>query len=511
MRVLMLGWEFPPHISGGLGTACQGMTQGLAHQGVEVLFVIPRAMGDEDKRSAQVLGCNEVPIARFRRPSKAARGAVDGRRTSQGVHADGTTVVEKVVTRKAGAKGSKTIAPDVPVETLLELLEIDSPLRPYLDAEIYEKVVTELKSTSKTQEAASEQPSEETRISSETMEAVRELRALLQPDLASSVDAASPSTPQGAQYLSFSGQYGPDLFAEVARYAIVVGEIARREKFDVIHAHDWMTFPAGIVASRISKKPLVCHVHACEYDRSGENIDTRIRGLEQLGVDYADRIVPVSHYTASVLRRRYGAPSDKLRVVHNAVTHNEQIEEIRWQKNIEEPIVLFLGRVTFQKGPDYFIEAAARVLKVEPNVKFVMSGSGDMLPRMIERAARLGIARSIHFTGFLRGPDVERMYAMADLYVMPSVSEPFGISPLEAMALDVPVIVSRQSGVSEILKSALKVDFWDVDDLANKILGLLRYPALSEQLSEEGRDEVRRIRWEASGQALKQVYAELVP
>src|SRR5678816_2404765 len=177
------------------------------------------------------------------------------------------------------------------------------------------------------------------------------------------------------------------------------------------------------------------------------------------------------------LHTRYRVDRTRLRVVHNAVTHKEQVAVTHAEKTIPEPVVLFLGRVTFQKGPDYFLEAAARVVRIEPAVKFVISGSGDMLPRMIERAARLGLARHVHFTGFLRGDDVERMYALADIYVMPSVSEPFGISPLEAMALDVPVIVSRQSGVSEVLVSALKVDFWDVQEIANKILGLLRYPA----------------------------------
>ncbi|HUR29101.1 MAG TPA: glycosyltransferase family 4 protein, partial [Planctomycetota bacterium] len=214
--------------------------------------------------------------------------------------------------------------------------------------------------------------------------------------------------------------------------------------------------------------------------------------------------------TAKMLRTRYRVDRSRLRVVHNAVTHKEQAAVVHAEKAIPEPIVLFLGRVTFQKGPDYFLEAAARVVRIEPKVKFVISGSGDMLPRMIERAARLGLARHVHFTGFLRGTDVERMYALADIYVMPSVSEPFGISPLEAMALDVPVIVSRQSGVAEVLTNALKVDFWDVQEMANKIIALLRYPALGDQLSNEGREEVRRLRWDERARAVIEVYKEVV-
>jgi glycosyltransferase involved in cell wall biosynthesis len=192
------------------------------------------------------------------------------------------------------------------------------------------------------------------------------------------------------------------------------------------------------------------------------------------------------------------------------VTQREQVDSFRGTKRIDEPIVLFLGRVTFQKGPDYFLEAAQRVVASEPKVKFVVVGEGDMLPKMVERAARMGLARHVHFTGFLRGADVERIYAMADIYVMPSVSEPFGISPLEAMALDVPVIVSRQSGVSEVLRNALKVDFWDVREMANKILALLRYPALREHLTAQGRDEVRAMRWEARGQRVREIYREVL-
>jgi glycosyltransferase involved in cell wall biosynthesis len=323
--------------------------------------------------------------------------------------------------------------------------------------------------------------------------------------------ARSPAAdPEAARRLGpFAGGYGPALFDEVARYAQAVVEATRTRHFDIIHGHDWMTFPAGIAVARATGRPFVAQVHASEYDRSGDHPDLRVRDIEQMGIAHADRVVTVSHYTASVLRARYVVDREKLRVVHNAVSQEES-RRGRWQKTIPEPVVLFLGRVTFQKGPDYFLEAARKVVERRPDVKFVMSGSGDMLPRMIEHAARLGIARNVHFTGFLRGRDVERMYALADLYVMPSVSEPFGITPLEAMALDVPVIVSRQSGVSEILRHALKVDFWDVEDLANKILAVLNRPVLRQVLRDEGRAEVRRLRWEASGARLRRIYEELL-
>jgi glycosyltransferase involved in cell wall biosynthesis len=310
--------------------------------------------------------------------------------------------------------------------------------------------------------------------------------------------------------LEFSGVYGPDLMQEVARYALAVEQIAKQRDFDVIHAHDWMSWPAGLAAARASKKPLVIHVHATEHDRSGDRPNTAVQEIEQLGLDGADRVVCVSHYTKRQLLQHYRLDESKVRIVHNALTQKEQADRVKVEKRIDAPIVLFLGRVTFQKGPEYFLEAASRVVRVRPDVKFVIAGSGDMLNSTIERVARMGLARNVHFTGFLTGEDVERMYAMADVYVMPSVSEPFGIAPLEAMALDTPVILSRQSGVSEVLHSALKVDFWDVADIANKILAVLTYPALTAELRDEGREEVRAMRWERPAALVRDAYRELV-
>ena len=310
----------------------------------------------------------------------------------------------------------------------------------------------------------------------------------------------------------FTGAYGPGLFEEVARFAMAVCEIAKRNDVDLIHAHDWMTYPAGVAAAQLLGVPLVCHLHASEYDRTGDQPDGRVLALEKMGIESCDRLICVSHYTARVAMTRYGADAKRIRVVHNAVTQKEQRSE--WHQEIpldgKGPLVLFLGRITFQKGPDYFVEAASKVIKLRPDVRFVISGSGDMLQDIILRSARQGLMNNMFFTGFLRGADVERMYSMADLYVMPSVSEPFGITPLEAMALDVPVVVSRQSGVSEVLVNALKVDFWDTDELANQILAAISYPALRSQLVDNGRDEVRRMRWELRGELLRDHYAELV-
>jgi glycogen synthase len=480
VKVLMFGWEFPPHISGGLGTACHGLTRGLAHHGVAVTFVVPCAFGDEDMRWASVVGANDVTVLR------------ETRVTREVVRATGS----EARTERRVVRGGSTEIVDEPwskIRSLVQTLAIESPLTPYLTELEYLERVEKLEESGSTRRA-------------EALAALEQVLAI------PATDGASEEIVQRllrSGKLPFSGGYGPTLMAEVARFAFVAAQVARQGAFDVVHCHDWMTLPAGLAASRASGKPLVFHVHACEYDRSGEHVNGRVRDIEQLGLDSADLVVCVSHYTAGVLGKRYKVDPAKIRVVHNAVTHKQQVDLLHVEKTIPEPIVLFLGRVTFQKGPDYFLAAAARVVKLEPRVKFVMSGSGDMLPVMIERAAKLGLARHVHFTGFLKGEDVERMYAMADIFVMPSVSEPFGITPLEAMALDTPVIVSRQSGVSEVLRNALKVDFWDVDDIANKILALLRYPALVDQLTAEGRDEIRMLRWEHPAASLLAVYREL--
>ena len=302
--------------------------------------------------------------------------------------------------------------------------------------------------------------------------------------------------------------YGPGLFEAVAAHAVEARELARTEGHDVIHAHDWTSVPAGIAAREESGKPLVWHVHSCEHDRSPSGADARIAAIEQQGLDEADLVVCVSHYTAGVLRQRFRVDPSKLRVVHNGVEPRARPESSA--KPFPEPLVLFLGRVTAQKGPDTFLHAAARVVRELPRVKFVMSGSGDLLPATIESCAELGLARHVHFTGFLGALEVERIFAMADLYVMPSVSEPFGIAPLEALAQGTPVIVSRQSGVSEVLKSARCVDHWDVHGMARCIVELLRAPARRRALAKNGKRELERLSWEAAAARLEDVYMELV-
>ncbi len=425
MKVLMFGWEFPPHIAGGLGTACYGMTKGLAENGVEVLFVMPSAYGDEDQSSVKIINASDVSC---------------------------NVAIEDI---------------DEFFETV-KFLRIGSNMVPYLSPEEFEETVEEEKERQK-----------------------KEFRIQF-----------------GSKY-RFSGKYGKNLMEEVARYAAVGAEVAMENDFDVIHAHDWLTYLAGVAAKNVSGKPLVIHVHATEFDRSGENINTEVYRIEKAGMEAADRVITVSDLTRNIVINKYGINPGKVVTVHNAVDF-EGRGEVDMPRSVKEKVVTFLGRITFQKGPEYFIEAAALVLKKCDNVRFVMAGSGDMFNRCVRHVAKLGIADRFHFTGFLRGADVYKMFALSDVYVMPSVSEPFGISPLEAMKTNVPAIISKQSGVAEVLKYAIKVDFWDINAMADAIYALVNYPAISAMAARCGKDEVNALKWTAAAARIKKVYEEVI-
>jgi glycosyltransferase involved in cell wall biosynthesis len=422
MKVLMFGWEFPPHITGGLGTACFGLTKGLARHGVEVIFVVPKAYGDENQESLRLLNASEVSID-FR--------------------------------QRMYQEFWKQIT----------YLEVSSNLLPYVD------------------------PEEFTKESSEN-----------------ALAGSSESQSVFSRNYEFTGRYGINLMEEVSRYALVAAAIASKNNFDVIHAHDWLTYSAGIAAKKVSGKPLVVHMHATEFDRSGEHINQNVYDIERKGMEAADRVITVSNYTRDIVIHRYGINPAKVFTVHNAVEPSDNAELQNARKHVKEKVVTFLGRVTFQKGPDYFVEAAYKILQKDRNVRFVMAGSGDMLNKIIKRVAELRISTHFHFTGFLKGEEVDRMFALSDVYVMPSVSEPFGISPLEAMRSNVPVVISKQSGVSEVLKYALKVNFWDIDDMADAIYGLLHYDALSRMFRKYGHAEVDSLKWENAAMHVKNVY-----
>ena len=307
--------------------------------------------------------------------------------------------------------------------------------------------------------------------------------------------------------------YASTLMQEVRRYARIAKTIAQEESFDIIHAHDWLSFEAGIVAKQISGKPLIVHVHATEFDRcAGDHINQEVYDIELRGMNEADRIVAVSQWTKNVIVSRYGISPDKVSVVHNGVDETDFIRpqtmphEILSLKSAGNKIVLFVGRITIQKGPDYFVKMARTVLEHYKDVYFVVSGSGDMERQMIEQVATSGMSDRFIFTGFLRGEELNQIYAAADLYVMPSVSEPFGLTPLEANLSGAPALVSKQTGSGEIMTHTLKCDFWDTDEMANQVISVLQHPELYRALKENSFSQARTNSWQKAAQKLIGVY-----
>ena len=414
----MFGWEFPPHILGGLGTASYGLTRGMALQpDMDITFVIPKPWGDEDQSFLKIVGACNTPI----------------------VWRD---VDYNYVKNRLGEKMSP---------------EEYYKLRDTIYADFSYRGVNDL------------------------------------------------------GCIEFSGRYPDNLLEEINNYSIVAGVIARAESFDVIHAHDWLTYPAGIHAKQISGKPMVIHVHATDYDRSRGNVNPEVYAIEKNGMDFADHIITVSNLTRNTVIEKYHQDPSKVTTVHNAVEPlSQDIVSIQDKRGVKDKVVTFLGRITMQKGPEYFVEAAAKVLEKADNVRFVMAGSGDMMDQMIRLAASRNISDRFHFTGFMKGKQVYEVLKSSDVYVMPSVSEPFGISPLEAMQCGVPSIISKQSGCAEILDYAVKVDYWDIEAMADAIYGIITYPAMYQFLKEEGKREVDNIKWEYAGQKVRRIYDQVM-
>jgi glycosyltransferase involved in cell wall biosynthesis len=313
----------------------------------------------------------------------------------------------------------------------------------------------------------------------------------------------------GRGCIEFSGRYPDNLLEEIGNYEAVAAELARSEDFDIIHSHDWLTYPAGVTAKRISGKPLVIHVHATDFDRSRGNVNPTVYAIERRGMDEADHIMCVSNLTRQTVIDKYGQSPDKVTTVHNAVEPLADAESFVKHKR-QDKLVTFLGRITMQKGPEYFVEAAALVLRKTSGVRFVMAGSGDKMAEMVDLAARRGIADKFHFPGFMRGRQVQELLADSDVYIMPSVSEPFGISPLEAMQVGCPTIISYQSGCAEILQHAIKTDYWDIEAMADAIYAIVKYPALYHSLSVLGKEEVNNIRWYDAGLKVRAVYDKVL-
>jgi len=304
--------------------------------------------------------------------------------------------------------------------------------------------------------------------------------------------------------------YGSNIFDEVYRYAAKSATYAGKVRHDIIHTHDWLTAEAGIQAKLISGQPHIMHVHATEFDRSGDSTNQQVYDMEKRGMEHADRVIAVSEFTKRNIIKHYGIAEWKIDVVHNAVDKEVKAYQRKHFIGHEDKVVLFLGRMTMQKGPDYFLKMARRVLDKMNHVKFVMAGDGDMMEQIIHMALGLGIERNVLFTGFLKGKEIAQAYGAADLYVMPSVSEPFGIAPLEAISHGTPVLISKQSGVSEVIKSALRVDFWDIEEMASKVIAALQYPALSDTLREHSAKELNKMSWQKQAGEIVKTYHKAI-
>lgn len=416
MKALMFGWEFPPHILGGLGTASYGLTRGMAEQGdMQITFVIPKIWGDEDQSFLKIIGACNIPIVWKDNDYDYVRHRMEGKMSPEEYYH-------------------------------------------YRDGIRYD------------------------------------FRRIGTDDLGC---------------VNFSGRYPDNLLEEIGNYEAVASVLANSLEFDVIHSHDWLTYPAGVFAKHISNKPLVIHVHATDFDRSRGNVNPTVYAIEKRGMDEADHIICVSNLTRNTVIEKYYQDPAKVSTVHNAVEPLPDADSFH-KPSRPDKIVTFLGRITMQKGPEYFVEAAARVLQKTRHVRFVMAGSGDMMEKMIDLVAQRGIADRFHFTGFLRGRQVQEMLAESDVYVMPSVSEPFGISPLEAMQVGTPTIISKQSGCAEILTHAIKIDYWDIDAMADAIYAIVQYPMMYQSLHREGQAEVNTIRWYDAGLKVRKIYEQVI-
>lgn len=426
MKVLMFGWEFPPHISGGLGTACYGITKALsANPSIGLTFVVPRAWGDEPGGNVEIIGANKVNLA------------------------------------ESNIRTERFKAP-------FTCLSVRSAMVPYVDPEQFkQKTIT------------------------------NEGEALAR-------------TADVRESVKFSGGYTPDLMTEIHNFSVVAEYLAGKENYDVIHAHDWLTFPAGILAKQKTGKPLVVHVHATDYDRSGGRANPEVYAVEKAGMDAADTILTVSDHTREMVCKNYHIDPSKVITVHNGVEPFPDLKLRYTPGGNRKKIVTFLGRITIQKGPRYFVETAQKVLSRLRNVEFVMAGSGDLTLSMMDMVRQMGLVRHFSFPGFLKGGQVTQMFCRSDIFIMPSVSEPFGICPLEAMSCHVPVIISRQSGVSEVIRHAVKVDYWDTDAMADAVFSLIKRPALRRLLGNKGAAEVKKIGWESAAEKIAKVYSQFL-
>ncbi len=426
LRVLELGWEFPPLINGGLGVACLGLSRALAKH-VDLTVVVPRSDPDADYEGFSLKGLNAVTVEDLE--------TVEGRYR---------------------------------YESFAQVRKVPVFLNPYETGETWQEMIEEV-------------PGAEARFS-ETKR--RHLEAFSIGDL-----------------------YGPDLGNKVVEFSKVAAKLAMQEEFDVVHAHDWMTFLAGVEVKKATGKPLVVHLHASQYDRAGADARGWIYDIEKYGMEQADRVIPVSRYTGDVVVGHYGIDPKKVKPVHNGA---DPVDAFVTKKKFPEKLVLFLGRLTAQKGPEFFLEIASKVLERNRDVRFVVAGTGEKLRPLIETGAFRGLGGHFHFTGFLNKEKVNDLLSMTDVYCMPSVSEPFGLSALEAAQFGIPAVISKQSGVAEVLKGALVADFWDVEMMARHINDLLTDEEKRREVVEQAKQDIAASTWDAAAAKVLEIYREVV-
>ncbi len=415
MKILMLGWEFPPFFAGGVGMVCYELTKAMVElNDVSITYVMPFGPKNISNKYLNILVADNL-------------------------------ISDKKIT----------------------LRKIPSLMNAYMSEKDYEK---------KTRDFIRNKDGDIELIHDNTLQL-----------------------------------YGKDLISEVYNFAEKTKLIIKNENFDVIHAHDWQTIPAAIEAKRISGKPLIIHIHNTIYDRYLGMGGEKEKEIELDGLHYADKIIAISYKVKDTLVNKYGIDPKKIEVIHNAKIGLKSDVEIEMPEiNKKYKIVLYAGRVTIQKGPDYFVEAAAKVLEHYPDVKFIMAGSGDLLNQLIHRVAELGISDKFIFHGFYSREEGARFFEMADVFVMPSVSEPFGVVPLEAMLSNTPSIISKQSGCSEIISNVLKVDFWDVDMIANNIIALLNHKVLNNTMAKEGLNEINKLTWDKPAKRCVDLYTKVL-
>jgi glycogen(starch) synthase len=426
MKVLMLGWEFPPVISGGLGVACHAISNELA-QKVHLTLIIPQASNELIIDQMEVIGLNQQ---------------------------------ESLLTDEDEQRV---------IDTFESITRIKTSIEPYQ------------------QDYASQE--------------------VLKKERKVSLKTTTKQLNVGANIFSFDDLYGIALDERVIAYTKEVLKIAENKTFDIIYAHDWMTFAAGVELKKRFKKPLVVHVHSLSYDRVGVENNGWVNSLEKIGLNAADCVIPVSNYTGRICTQYYQVDYKKVYPVHNGI---EKINTFKEQKAFPEKLVLFLGRVTSQKGPSLFLDIASKVLEKNKDVRFVVAGAGDQLKEVIKEGAYREIGNRLHFTGFLTKDKVHKLLAMSDVYCMPSVSEPFGLSALEAVQFGVPTVISSQSGAAEVLHGALKANYWDVDRMAKHILILLENNKIRELVVNNSLKDLDELTWKKTVARITEVFEKVV-